>query len=128
MSRNRHSDMARKPRDYAAEYASRIARERGRAAHEGRPFARARARGYGNRDIETLIRQSSPYNIEGMTDAVEQSTENGVSREEIIALLQDKKSAFNAKRHGDPTVGHNRFNGDTRVQWLPIEFYYYHGQ
>lgn len=115
-------------RDYRAEYQRRLALERGRAAAEGRPFSRARARGHTRDSLDDLIRLSSPYDIEGNQAAVEQSLENGVSRKELIEIYRAKLHAFRAKRHGDPTVGHNRFNGDQRVGWLPIEFYFYHGQ
>lgn len=132
------------PRDYRAEYARRIAREQERASREGRPFSRQRARGHTANEaqqarINRLIRQSTAegsYRGEEpeaarkhLRNAVRQVKMNGMSDDEIERFLQDKRSAYRAYRGGDSGNGKGRWWGEfQRKQWVPVEFWYYHGQ
>lgn len=99
--------MARKKRDYKAEYARRVQRERERATAEGREFSLTRARGHGTREKERELRSFNKL-IEdsrfGLTktewrDDVKQTVAL-VGRPETVRLLRDKIRADADKDYG----------------------------
>jgi hypothetical protein len=124
--------MARKPRDYAAEYARRVARERERAAKEGRAYDVRRARGHKeHRETERLKNRLRYWTRRTRTDPV--AVRDAVSRlggdapaqREVIDLLQEKAQVIEQYRGGHKEPGQERWTH--RKEYLPIELYYYHG-
>lgn len=68
--------MARKQRDYKAEYARRKQLERERSAREGRPFSLSRARGHVRDSTRKRTRAISGYNPEITPESIEEALEH----------------------------------------------------
>lgn len=133
-----------KQRNYAAEYQRRVQRERERAATENRPFSLRHARGHPENEaqinrIARLIKQSTGWGTirdqdpeqsrENLRQAVRSARIQGMDDREIEQLLRDKKAAYQAYKGGDPNVGKSGWQQYTgRRSFLPVEFFFYHGQ
>ena len=127
--------MARRQRDYAAEYARRKAREQQRAALEGREFNLRNARGHGQVRLRDKIRKELRSRL------VKPGGPQLVSDEDItegLDLAADEDSGitltdlWNIVNEG--TDNHNDVLGwGTHKQWwqrresdVPATWYYYH--
>jgi hypothetical protein len=121
-------------RDYAAEYARRVARERDRATVEGRPFDPGRARGHADKADEltrSAIQRIATRNAhllgldpeeyrEIIAGAIQTQGDDAAAREGVLVFLKGQRASI-----ADPSgVGRDLFNN--RPIWLPIELFYYH--
>lgn len=121
-------------RDYAAEYARRVAKERDQATAEGRPFDPGRARGHADKSEEILrssIRRWATRNAhllgldpkeyrDIIKGAIQTQGDDREAREGVLVFLKGQRASI-----ADPTgVGRDLFNN--RPLWLPIELFYYH--
>lgn len=121
-----------KQRDYQAEYARRVARERERASREGRPFSRAAARGH-TRDAERREELNQRRRIERLRrrtkterSAVRFNRANDVPESETEQMLRDKLEAQTRYAKGDKGYGKSRWSN--RIQWMPASYFYYQGK
>jgi hypothetical protein len=85
--------MARKPRDFKAEYARRLAREQERARREGREFSRHRARGHVSREHEATKRKARIARRSSViTPELVEATRGTIPREEWYEAVAETRS------------------------------------
>jgi hypothetical protein len=121
-------------RDYAQEYRDRIRREQERAAQEGRPFSRSRARGHSNPEQENTRRRVKTLwkNNKAMFGPqypgwdVVKATASNYSWSDVERVLKDQQKSVEAYRMHNPIEGRVRYDGG-KVTVYPIEFFWYHG-
>jgi hypothetical protein len=123
-----------KPRNYSAEYQRRLDRERERAAREGRPFSRSRARGHGDTAADNTRRRvrrlynklARQYGKQYPSwDTVKASAQN-YSWSDVEKVLRSQEANTKAYKAGDPLPGRGDYvHGKNTV--YPIEFFWYHG-
>lgn len=119
--------MARRPRDYKAEYARRKAREYERARLEGRKPSLARARGH--RDYVEEKERRIYWKLIRKLDIPKEDAKEPLGRYPTYALNDTLRETLEARerymRRGDPGFGHAIWLG--KNDDLPDAFYWYHG-
>lgn len=115
-----------KKRDYKAEYARRVAKEKARAKQQGRPYSSAQARGHGSKTKEWVERKAR-----SMVD------DYAVTPEEIMQLGKAHgygrlKKALEMRDEMDRLYHLQKYTSATslyrqRDTLFPDWMYYYHG-
>src|SRR4051794_29204870 len=109
--------MARKARDYTAEYAARKNKERQRAATESRPFSMARARGHVSREHESRqrrVRKLAKDN--GVKNSDLRDAVKAHGWEAVEDRLESKARTSDAYLRGDSGPGHDQWESADRDQ------------
>lgn len=131
--------MAKRVRDYAAEYARRKVRERERAAREGRPYSLHRARGHGSREREALERRLRKVSrsvrvdeqgriVRPMEPGQRIRTRGLIDRygeSDVRDALNLRRDATRAYESGDMDRAKRMY--EQRDPALPDWFFWYHG-
>jgi hypothetical protein len=131
--------MARRQRDYKAEYAKRIANAKAKAERDGRAFDRSKARGHKSVKHERAkrLRAYTPKTERGKLyrlaraagipdDEVDDAIAAGYPLDGLIDLVKEKLAATEAyELRGDTRPGSQLWK--SRDEYLGDWWYYYHG-